>query len=94
MKESLPGRRVSVFELLFLVSVAPEKVAQEPIEPVQNDTQVSRNERGGAEQKSSRDVSGNIRGRPAPRGRVSIRNRASKPGGQRVFDRHSGSDKT
>ncbi|KAL5963431.1 Plasminogen activator inhibitor 1 RNA-binding protein [Taenia solium] len=72
-----------------------EKVAQESIEPAQNDVQVPRNERRGVEQKASRDASGNVRGRATPRGRgVSTRVRASKPGNQRVFDRHSGSDKT
>ncbi|KAL5107048.1 hypothetical protein TcWFU_008223 [Taenia crassiceps] len=74
---------------------ASEKVAQEPIEPIQTDVQVSRNERRTLDQKAPRDASGNVRGRATPRGRgVFTRNRASKPSGQRVFDRHSGSDKT
>ncbi|VDM33386.1 unnamed protein product [Hydatigera taeniaeformis] len=71
------------------------KGAPEPVEPTQKDSQAPRNERRGADRKVSRDPPGNAGGRSAPRGRnVVMRNRVSKPGSQRVFDRHSGSDKT
>ncbi|CDI97157.1 mRNA binding protein [Echinococcus multilocularis] len=75
---------------------ASEKASQDVFEPIQKEAQATRNDRRGADQKASlRDASGNVRGRAAPRGRgVSARNKAPKFGGQRVFDRHSGSDKT